>query len=111
MPPPTFELSSVSGRGSSASSSSLKRAPMWKNAAWAIVLERFLPGVVRAPLHHDIRRFQGHPAVIENQDEFALDHDHIVQGARPMHDGALAAVLEPIDIQDPQQVTRRHRGR
>ncbi len=66
-----------------------------------------LPGVVRTPLHDHVPRLQDHFAVIENQHELALDHDHIVQRPRPMHHGSLAAVLERIDVQDPQQVARR----
>jgi hypothetical protein len=41
---------------------------------------------------------------IENQDEFALDPDHIIQRLRSVHHGALATVLERIDIQYPQKV-------
>ena len=69
------------------------------------------PGVIRASLNHDVALLQGHLAVIENQDELALDQDHIVQSPGPVHHGSLAAVLERIDVQDPQQVpSLRHDG-
>jgi SnoaL-like domain len=66
-----------------------------------------LPGVVRAPLHDHISRLQEYLALIENQDEFAFDHDHIVQRPRTMHHGSLATVVERIDVEDPQQMARR----
>jgi len=52
--------------------------------------------VVRTPLHDHIPRLQDDLARIENQHEFTLDHDDIIQRPRPMHHGSLAAVLEPV---------------
>ena len=80
---------------------------MWKNAARAIVPERFSQAWSVPALHDHISRLQDYLAVIENQHEFAFDQHHIVQRPRPMHHGSLAAVLERIDVQDPQQMARR----
>ena len=47
-----------------------------------------LPGVISTPLHDHIPRLQDYLTIIKNQDEFALDHHHIVPSAT-LHVGYL----------------------
>jgi len=60
--------------------------------------------VVGAPLHDHVTRAQQHFAVVQDQRQLALDHHHIVERARAVHDGARTTGAQRVHIQQAQQV-------